>query len=263
MKIRPGNAQHQGSREAQQDSFGFSDLDDAAFVAHAGFLGVVADGMGGMAHGGAAGATAVRALLDAYAAKRPDEPLTAALLRALHHANDAVVALARDTNGVGDVGTTAAVAVVHDAALHWIAAGDSRVYLWRAGRLTQVNADHVYAADLDVKVVKGQISEEEARDDPDRDALTSHLGMTPVRHIDRNLDPHPLFDGDRVLICSDGLYRALALDEIAASLAGNPQRACETLIERAVAKGHPRQDNMTVIVIGLDGDGVISETPAP
>ena len=135
------------------------------------------------------------------------------------------------------------MAVVHDAALHWIAAGDSRVYLWRAGRLTQVNADHVYAADLDVKVVKGQISEEEAREDPDRDALTSHLGMTPLRHIDRNLDPHPLFEGDRVLICSDGLYRALALDEIAAPLAGNPQRACETLVERAVAKGHPRQDN--------------------
>ena len=63
MKLRPGNAQHQGARETQQDSFGFSDLDDRPFVAHAGLLGVVADGMGGMAHGGPAGATAVRGIV--------------------------------------------------------------------------------------------------------------------------------------------------------------------------------------------------------
>jgi PPM family protein phosphatase len=260
MKIRPGNAQHQGSRAAQQDSFGFSDLDDAAFVAHAGFLGVVADGMGGLAHGGAAGAVAVRALLQTYAAKRPDEPLPAALLHALRRANDAVVALARDTNGIGDVGTTAAVAVVHGAALHWIAAGDSRVYLWRAGRLTQVTADHVYAADLDAQIAVGQISEQDARSDPDRDALTSHLGTPSLHRIDRNLEPYPLLEGDRVLICSDGLYRALDPDELAAPLAGAPQRACEALIERAVAKGHPRQDNLTALVIGLDADDVRSES---
>lgn len=260
MKIRPGNAQHQGAREAQQDSFGFSDLGDAAFVAHAGFLGVVADGMGGLAHGGAAGAAAVRALLDTYAAKRPDEPLPAALLHALRRANEAVVSLARDTNGVGDVGTTAAVAVVHGGALHWIAAGDSRVYLWRAGRLTQVTTDHVYAADLDAKIAAGQISEQDAREDPDRDALTSHLGTPSLHRIDRNLEPYPLIEGDRVLICSDGLYRALDLDELAAPLAGAPQRACETLVECAVAKGHPRQDNLTALVIGIDADNIRSES---
>ena len=265
MKIRPGNAQHQGARDAQQDSFGFSDLDDAAFVAHAGFLGVVADGMGGLAHGGAAGAVAVRALLESYASKRPGDLLSAALFQALLRANDAVVALARDTNGIGigDVGTTAAVAVVHGAALHWIAAGDSRIYLWRAGRLTQVNADHVYAADLDAKIARGQISEQDARDDPDRDALTSHLGTPSLHRIDRSLEPYPLLEGDRVLICSDGLYRALDPGELAAPLAAAPQRACDTLIERAVAKGHPRQDNLTVLVIGLDADNVRSESGEP
>ena len=86
--------------------------------------------------------------------------------------------------------------------------------------------------------------------------MTSHLGTPSLRRIDRSLDPYPLLEGDRVLICSDGLYRALDLDELAAPLAGAPQRACETLVERAVAKGHPRQDNMTAIVIGLDADGV-------
>jgi PPM family protein phosphatase len=92
--------------------------------------------------------------------------------------------------------------------------------------------------------------------------LTSHLGTPSLHRIDRSLEPYPLLEGDRVLICSDGLYRALDLVELAAPLAGAPQRACETLVERAVAKGHPRQDNMTALVIGLDADGVRSESGA-
>jgi PPM family protein phosphatase len=258
VKLRPGNAQHQGARETQQDSFGFSDLDDRPFVAHAGLLGIVADGMGGMAHGGAAGATAVRTLLQEYAAKSSDESIPDALLRALRRANDAVVDLAHDAGTPDDVGTTAAVVVVHDATLHWIAAGDTRIYLYRDGRLTQVNPDHIYGAELDAKAAAGSISRAEAADDPDRSALTSHLGTERIRQIDRSIRALPLLEGDRVLVCSDGVYRALSADEMAAPLADNPQRACETLISRVNAKKLERQDNMTAIVIALDGDHVIT-----
>jgi protein phosphatase len=260
VKLRPGNAQHQGARETQQDSFGFSDLDDRLFVAHAGLLGVVADGMGGMAHGGAAGAIAVRTLLQEYAAKPTEEPIPDALLRALRRANDAVVAMAREAGTPDEVGTTAAVVVVHDATLHWIAAGDTRIYLCRDGRLTQVNPDHIYTAELDAKAAAGTISEADAQDDPDRNALTSHLGTARIRQIDRSVRPLPLFEGDRVLVCSDGVYRALSPEEMAAPLADNPQRACETLITRVDAKHLERQDNMTAIVIALDGDQVITGT---
>jgi protein phosphatase len=258
VKLRPGNAQHQGARETQQDSFGFSDLDDRPFVAHAGLLGVVADGMGGMAHGGAAGATAVRTLLQEYAAKHPDESIPDALQRALRRANDAVVAMARAAGTPDEVGTTAAVIVVHEATLHWIAAGDTRIYLCREGKLTQVNADHIYAAELDAKAARGAISQAEAEDDPDRGALTSHLGTEEIRLIDRSVRPLPLLEGDRVLICSDGVYRALSSEEMAAPLTDNPQRACETLITRVDAKHLDRQDNMTAIVIAVDGDQVIT-----
>jgi protein phosphatase len=260
VKLRPGNAQHQGARETQQDSFGFSDLDDRPFVAHAGLLGVVADGMGGMAHGGAAGMTAVRTLLQEYAAKTADESIPDALLRSLRLANDAVVDMARQAGTPDEVGTTAAVVVVHDAALHWIAAGDTRIYVCRDGRLTQVNPDHVYGAELDAKVAAGEISASAAADDPDRAALTSHLGMARVRIIDRSLRPLPLLEGDRVLVCSDGVYRALTLDEMAAPLTDNPQRACETLVARVHAKRLDRQDNMTAIIIALDGDHVATGT---
>src|SRR5258708_1760599 len=90
MIFIPGNAQHIGSRQQQQDAFGFSDLSDAAFRKHGGILSVVADGMGGMAHGDAASKTALRSFLDAYLRKTETEPIPDALQRSLMEANQAV-----------------------------------------------------------------------------------------------------------------------------------------------------------------------------
>jgi serine/threonine protein phosphatase PrpC len=252
MRIRPGNAQHQGARDSQQDSFGFSHLEDRAFTAHAGCLGVVADGMGGMAHGGAASATAVQTVLHEYAAKRPHETIQDALERAVTRANEAVVAMAEAAGVPREVGTTLAAAVVHGAEMHWISVGDSRVYLCRRGRLTQVTVDHVYAAELDARLAEGEISADRAQTDPDRDALTSHLGQTTLGAVDRNVTPLPLLEGDRIVICSDGIYRALSPAEVAGPLAGAPQDACEKLVSHVVAKQLAKQDNMTVIVLALD-----------
>jgi len=252
MRIRPGNAQHQGARDSQQDSFGFSDLEDRGFTSHAGCLGVVADGMGGMAHGGAASATAVQAVLREYAAKTPEESIQDALERAVRRANEAVVALAEAAGAPREVGTTLAAAVVHGTEMHWISVGDSRVYLCRRGRLTQVTVDHVYAADLDARLADGEISAERAQTDPDRDALTSHLGQTTLGAIDRSAAAFPLLEGDRIVICSDGIYRALSAAELAAPVAKPPQDACEALVASVVAKQLAKQDNMTVIVLALD-----------
>jgi len=63
----------------QQDSIGLADPEDRAFLAHGGYLAVLCDGMGGMQHGDVASQTAVRAILDAYAQKLPDESIPAAL----------------------------------------------------------------------------------------------------------------------------------------------------------------------------------------
>ena len=76
MRFLPANAQHIGARHSQQDSFGFADPDDAAFIQHGGFLAIVCDGMGGMEHGDLAGRTAVRTFLEAYGRKTPQEFVT-------------------------------------------------------------------------------------------------------------------------------------------------------------------------------------------
>lgn len=254
MQVHPGNCQHIGARSSQQDAFGFSDKDDLVFVAHGGVLAVVADGMGGMTHGGEASHLAVGAFLQSYMEKLADATVPMALRQALDEANQAVIDLARDV-GEEDVGTTLVAAVVHGEALHWVSVGDSRLYLWRNGKLTQLTEDHVFAIELDRDAANGLISPEEAANHPERPALTSYLGLTPLDLIDQNPEPFELLAGDKVLLCSDGFYAALEETEIAAFSEHEVQQMAEDLVAMVVAKGRLGQDNLTVAILDLEAAG--------
>lgn len=249
MNLSPGNAQDIGAREEQQDSFGFSDLGNSAFVEHAGVMAVVADGMGGMAHGAAASKVAVRTFLGAYQTKSPGESIPQALDRALREANSAVVALARGANLEDGMGTTLVAAAVHNGSLYWISAGDSRVYLLRRNELAKLTSDHVYAKELREEVAEGKISRTEALRNDQRSDLTSYLGLPDLPAIDRNVRPFPVRPGESVILCSDGLYKAMPESEIADSFRGDTQSACEGLVQRVLAKRFQHQDNVTVIAL--------------
>ena len=255
MGFAAGNAQHIGAREEQQDAFGFSDPSDKGFVAHGGLLGVVADGMGGLANGQEASLAAVRTFLSAYQDKSPREPIADALLRSLNEANRAVVQLANRVRSKDGVGSTLVAAVLHQNSLYWISAGDSRIYLLRGNRLTQLTADHTYGKQLNQQVAQGKISLAAAKGDAERGSLTSYLGDPVVKEVDRNLRPFPVNAGDVVVACSDGLYRALNDQEMAAVLGDDLQDACEALIQQAVAKGRPQQDNLTVVAMKYPSNG--------
>lgn len=238
-----GNAQHQGARQAQQDAFAFTNPFDDAFAAHAGFAALVADGMGGLVDGDLAARAALTAFAAAYHAKPAGEPVAGALWRALEQANAAVCALQRD------LGTTLVAAVLHDASLHWISVGDSGLFLFRDAKLWQVNTPHVYARELDAMVQQGRLSAEAAGRDPQREALTSHLGMHPLPAVDRGVIE--LAPGDVVMAASDGLFKFLPVAEIEARLAGagSLQQQCDALVEAVIAQGHPSQDNVTVVAL--------------
>ena len=252
MLVSPGNCQHIGARSTQQDAFGFSDIDDIAFLAHGGVLAVVADGMGGMANGGEASHLAVRVFLQSYMAKPETETVPAALLQALHDANQAVFDLARQV-GEEHVGTTLVAAVIHDDALHWVSVGDSRLYLWRDQKPTQLSEDHVYAIDLGRDVADGRISREAAETHPERLALTSYLGLDPLKVVDQNPQPLRLLVGDQLFLCSDGFYAALEQDEWASfSNSTDAQQTAEELITRVVNMNRPSQDNLTIAILRCD-----------
>lgn len=252
MNILPGNATYQGKRPEQQDSFGFTRFDDRTFGAHAGVMAIVADGMGGFFNGAAASREAVAAMRSAYERKEKWESIPDALLRSLGRANMAVRNLASDIDKAGYVGTTLVAAVVFEDSLYWISVGDSRLYLFRDECLHRLTVDHTKERELMQQVDAGVLAEEDMMRDPERKALVSYVGLEHLDIIDRNETGYRLQPRDKLVLCSDGLYNALSEDEIAAALQGEPQVAAQALVHFAIDKDRPTQDNVTVIVLGLE-----------
>ncbi|MBS1830970.1 MAG: serine/threonine-protein phosphatase [Acidobacteria bacterium] len=252
MNFIPGNAQHIGSRQQQQDSFGYSNLADAAFRKQAGMLAVVADGMGGMAHGEAAGKCAVKAFLEAYETKAETEPIPDALLRSLLKANAAVYETAVELDAAEEMGTTLVATVIHNDKLHWISCGDSGIFLFRNNEFTQLNQPHTFATDLDDQVANGVIPRDLAQAHPERESLTSFLGLEKLSLLDRSLRPITLRDGDTILLASDGLFKTLSYEAMTPLMDNDPQMLCETLVARTLAVQKPHQDNITVLAIGAE-----------
>lgn len=256
-EIVPANAQVLGARERQEDAFAFSRLDDEFFIAHGGVAAVLCDGMGGLQFGAEAAAIGVHEFLRAYREKSEREPIGEALTRAVNEANEAVFAFAKGNAVVNRVGATLAVAVVRGVELHCIHAGDSRIYLFSQGRLTQVTEDHNYGRVLGGFVERGEITAEEAEQHPRRDHLTSYLGRQSLPELSLLDPPRRLAPGDWVLLCSDGLHGVLNDDEIAAELFGDCSDAAQRLVDRVIGRGMPEQDNVTVLLLHIQPDGSV------
>lgn len=260
MRFTPGNAQHIGARQYQQDFFGSTDPADQAFTAHGGFVAIVADGMGGLEHGDQASRTAVRVFLESYRAKEASEPIPAALERSLRDANAAVVNLARSVGTPDGVGTTLIAIALKNSSLYWISVGDSGIFLCRDGSMLQLNRAHVFANLLEQAVARGALSREEADNHPERESLTSFVGSEVLEEIDRNTQPFSLKPGDMILLCTDGLFKTLSGGEILAAVSGGPQEISEALVRQTLEKQREYQDNVTVVAIAVEeGDAA----PAP
>jgi serine/threonine protein phosphatase PrpC len=268
MSFLPGNAQHIGARSSQQDSFGFGDPEDEAFLAHGGFVAVVCDGMGGMEHGDLASRTAVRVFLDAYSRKSPAETIPAALERSVREANDRVVEMAHELGAAESVGTTLIAAVLLDSrpgdkAMYFISVGDSGLFHASGGQMQTVNRPHIFANLLDSAVTRGAMSKEQALMHPERESLTSFIGVDVLEEIDRNLDPWPISDGDSILLASDGLFKTLTTEQILGSLNGHPQHWPDALVVRTLAERYEYQDNVTVLSVTVQDKPTTAKLPPP
>lgn len=250
--VKIGHAQFIGTRGEQQDALGIGDVDDIDFVQHGGVLAVVADGIGGHAHGGDASKLAVSAFMRAYQRKLRKAAIPDALYSALKKTNAAICEFAEIQGAEGDCGTTLVAAVLHpkSRAFYWISVGDSRLYLLRGGEWVQITTDGNYGHRRAKKIARGLLSEEEREADANPGILTSFVGVKRLGGIDRSLRPFRLRPGDWLVLCTDGLFKALNPQEIVECLRDEPQVACDRLVRAVSTKGLKTQDNCTVAILG-------------
>jgi len=228
-----------------------------SFVAEPMVFGV-ADGMGGHQAGEVASAIAASTLRDRLIGGAHSVDVAVATVV---EANAAIFQGAHNNAGQRGMGTTlTAMVVLTDGGsqrrLALFNVGDSRTYLMRGGRLRRVTIDHSYVQEL---VSTGHITEYEARSHPRRNIVTRALGIEPNVRVDTWV--LPFVQGDRYVLCSDGLVDEVDDLEIAELLVTNPgpQAAAEALV--AAANEHGGRDNVTVVVVDvLEGDEVPHET---
>lgn len=242
--IVPYNAQHIGRRDEQQDYFAYSNIFNKVEQKNLGAVAVLADGMGGMRNGRQASYMGTDVFLKSYLESNVDD-INDRLVYAAHKANEKVKLL-------DGAGSTLAAVVIKDWKLYWISIGDSRIYLYRKGTLRRINNEHNYESVLSDMVLRGEITVEEAINDPNRAALTSYLGIENLEEIDLNVNEFPLFRGDSLLLCSDGLYRALSDEEMSEVVMEADDNVCEELVSLALSKNDPSQDNITVMLMDID-----------
>ena len=246
-----GSVQHLGARTHQEDSFAFSSRLDDEFVHHGGIVAVVADGMGGGDYGSEVSQLAVRRFISAYEEKRDLEPIREAMHRAVQAANRAVVDLAKSRGPGIDTGTTLAAVVLSGGKIYWLSIGDSRIYRVSQDEIRQLSTDHNIGEVLDDMARRSQITSAEAHRDPQRNALTSYLGAPQIGAIGFGAEAEPLLPNEVILLCSDGLYRAVSEKLMQASCTGDPQQLCDSVVQSAVTHMMPEQDNITAISIGF------------
>jgi serine/threonine protein phosphatase PrpC len=220
-----------------------SENEDSLFVRAPIF--VVADGMGGAQ----AGEVASKAAAEAFDRDLPDAPPGPLLRETIEAANREIHQLARADPSRAGMGTTITAAIV-DAGGEEVSighVGDSRAYRLRGGRMEQLTRDHSLVEEMRRK---GQITDAQAEDHPQRSIITRALGPEPDVEVD--VQAVPAAPGDVFLLCSDGLTTMVGEERIAAvlSAASSMREAVRQLVDEANRAGG--RDNITALAFRLE-----------
>ena len=234
MKVSVGAATDIGQvREGNEDSF----LVVAPLYA-------VADGMGGHRGGEVASSLALETVQGMFERKE------GSLADQVVEANRAVFDRSQTDRSVSGMGTTLTAALVDGSRVHLVHVGDSRAYLLRGGELAQLTEDHTLVHRM---VMEGEISQEEAETHPQRSILTRALGVDQSVQVDEG--DVEVADGDRLLLCTDGLTGMVPEGQIREILleSADPQEAVEKLVKVANRAGGI--DNITAVILDFSEDG--------
>ena len=232
-------------RERNQDNVTHFVPSDEGVLAEKGALFVVCDGMGGHAAGEVAAEFGVNTIRDVYFSTHDDD-IISGLANAVKVANETIFNYARQHPEMSGMGTTCVAVAVHDGRGYFLNIGDSRAYVVRDGKMRQITLDHSWVAE---QVRAGLLTEEQARTHAHRNVITRSLGTQP--NVSADLFIETLRDGDRILLCSDGLHGYV--DEMAIErevlTEDDPEVAAHHLIDLANANGGP--DNITALLVHM------------
>lgn len=225
-------ATHPGkTRTGNQDAYLVRRFDQGALLA-------VADGAGGQAAGERASGAALEILGGFTPGKAVERRLAELILEAHVEINE----IAEKDPGLSGMAATLTAVFVSPQEARFAHVGDSRLYLFRGGKLKPVTEDHTVPGML---FRNGEITEEQARKHPLGNVLLKCVGCKQCEPDTGRLE---LKSGDVILVCSDGLYKEVPEHVIAATLkTGAPlQDLADALIEKALDAGG--RDNVTAVL---------------
>jgi PPM family protein phosphatase len=222
---------------------------------------IVADGMGGMQAGEVASQMAVELVASRLSdqlkqnSPRNRKAFARLLTNAIEETNKLVLEESERNSTLKGMGTTITAAAVFDKTIYFAQLGDSRGYLVRNGNIAQMTKDQSLVAQL---VADGALRPEEAKNHPRRNVILQALGVQA--QIKVAITCVDLKRGDRVVLCSDGLWGKIEPEEISEHIErANPALACERLVQLARERGG--EDNITIIIAAFDGEGLPEAGP--
>ena len=215
---------------------------------------IVADGMGGENAGDFASRCVVDTFVD-YCDRYERKERTPAMLRsAMLAANEALASAMDDNPDLEGMGTTLLAVVVTEHSLQWVSVGDSPLYLYRDGELSQINEDHSMMPLLIEQVKKGKLEEQDIGTHPDRNVLRAAMTGEELELVDCPLEAVSLMPGDIVIVASDGIQ---TLDEAAIKMRLDRHKSLtaegitKKLLKAVVTVANPKQDNTSINVIRI------------
>ena len=231
-------------RSNNEDSYLYWEPDSDEEFLRKGRLAVIADGMGGYEGGQEASRLAVETVRQVYDHAFNADP-QATLVEALESAHQNIQRYAVEHPQFYGMGTTCTALAIVGRQLHFAHVGDSRLYHILGETVSRLTRDHSYVGRL---VESGIVRSEDAESHPQRHILTAALGSG------RNVVPHApdgpflLEAGDRLVLCTDGLWGLVGDQELASIVkSAPPNEACFRLVKMALERGGP--DNITVSVL--------------
>ena len=239
MRFSVYQVSRKGGREKNEDRMGYCYTRDSGLFA-------LADGMGGHPEGEVASQLALQTLAALF--QRDSKPMLPDPLRFLHEAilagHQQLLRYATQKSLIDTPRTTVVACVLQGHAAYWAHCGDSRLYMVRGDKLIARTRDHSYS---ELQETLSQVVPMGERFN--RNVLFTCLG-SPGKPVVDTVGPLLLQPGDRVLLCSDGLWGSVADSVITEQLSQRPiSDAVPELVEQALRNGGPKSDNVSVLAV--------------